>query len=1132
MEKDPLYTKIIEKLNGHLDSQIFQSCAGDLLRNIYPGLVPYTGGDDAGMDGAIPDFINEPYPLIVTTSEDAIGNLTRNLNQYISERKKQRQAVFATSRKLTTTRKENLFRRAAELGFTLHQIHDQEWFAKALYRDSSWRKTLLDLTGNPSALSKIPLNPRSIIDLPLIGREKDLEWLTTTKFDRLLIGQPGSGKTFLLNKFVENDGGLFLVSENHQEIANDIRNMRPKNIIVDDAHLKIDLLTFLIHIRREINADFGIIASSWTGDEDQVAQALQIDIYSINQLDPLTREQLVTVINNAGLIGPDQLIKEIIDQSNGQPGLAFTLVQVCFSSGTKDIFLGDAINQSIKKYFSPIIGKKSISILAAFSIGGNAGLHKNLVSNALGISPVELRIIVSQLAAGGVIWSVNQDYLAVYPTALRYALVKDEFFSDLGFPKGIFTALFENSPSLPESISVLIGTKGSGAHVDEQFLRKKLVDLDSINLWEQYSALGKVETNWVFENFPEKASALAFLGLYYIPEKAIPLLLSSAINDNRPLNSSTDHPLRVIQDWIQSSQPGTEAAIGCRTKLLDGIINWFDCGGNQEVGFKALKEVFSPRYESTSSNPGNGMKITFRSGCLTISEINQLYPQWERALKLFKNIGNDNWGPFFEILSDWLYPAQLHGNPGKEICNEMRQFGERMLKDLVGLVKNHPVFLRQAKKVSKDAKINIKIKINPEVDALYPIENRKDFKSDMIIQKQKADELASAWSRCDPIHIAFKLSAYEREANKAHLVYPRWADYVCRLIAEKTTIPLKWCQAGINADLTGDLVIPFLRKSIEQDDPEWINYAYRCLRLPLCSGSTISIILTLNSPPPDLLQQAIQVLNESTYKTNIVENTCFREIVPVETMRLLLNHNDPQIVNAAAYGEWGSNPQGIVRLELYKDWRDAVVEKGLSGYWLSEVFAKDSEIAYAWLLTNINKISWIDYSEDVQTVSTAIRGLNTANKLELLRIMKPDIHLANLVRIIVGDDIDLYRALLNNKALSTLHLEPLFGNPDNEIWITKAKEALTNGNPPEEIALASIYGTYSHAISWTGHESNMWQEWNNRFSSLQKDCDTRIQKIGDEGIKFSKARRQKALEEEKFEEIYGLDDQRRRRNFL
>jgi hypothetical protein len=565
---------------------------------------------------------------------------------------------------------------------------------------------------------------------------------------------------------------------------------------------------------------------------------------------------------------------------------------------------------------------------------------------------------------------------------------------------------------------------------------------------------------------------------------------------------------------------------------MDGIVKWFECGGNQEVGIKALKGVFSPRYESTSSNPGNGMRITFRSGCLTISEINQLYPQWERAVKLVENIGNEDWGTFFEILSDWLYPAQLHGNPGKEICNEMRHFGERMLKDLVGLVQNHPVFLRQAKQVSKYSKINITIQINPEFDALYPIENRKDFKDDKILQKQKADELASTWSKCDPIHIALKLSAYEREANKAHLFYPRWTDYVCRVIADKTTIPLQWCQAGINANLTGDLIIPFLRKSIEQNDLKWINYAFRCLRLPLCSGSTISLILTLDSPPPDLIQKAIDLLSESPNKINIIENSCFRGNVPIETMRLLLKHNDPQITNVAAHREWGSDPEGKIRPELYEDWRDAVVEKGLSDYWLSDVFEKDSEIAYAWLLTNINKISWIDYSEDIQTASAAIRGLHAANKLELLRIIKPDIHIANLVRIIVGDDIDLYRALLNHKALSLLHLEPLFGNPDNEIWIAKAKEALTNGYPPEEIALASIYGAYSHAISWSGHESNMWQEWTNRFSSLQKDGDVRIKKIGIAGLKFSEAHRQQALKEEKFEEVYGLDDQRRRRKFL
>jgi len=60
----------------------------------------------------------------------------------------------------------------------------------------------------------------------------------------------------------------------------------------------------------------------------------------------------------------------------------------------------------------------------------------------------------------------------------------------------------------------------------------------------------------------------------------------------------------------------------------------------------------------------------------------------------------------------------------------------------------------------------------------------------------------------------------------------------------------------------------------------------------------------------------------------------------------------------------------------------------------------------------------------------------------------------------------------------------------------------------------------------------MWQEWINRFTYLQKDGDSRIQKIGDEGIKFSETHRQQALKEEKFEEVYGLDDQRRMRRFL
>jgi hypothetical protein len=51
MQRDPFYRQIIEKLQGTLDPDLFEDCAADLLRAVYPTLVPIRGGTDAGMDG-------------------------------------------------------------------------------------------------------------------------------------------------------------------------------------------------------------------------------------------------------------------------------------------------------------------------------------------------------------------------------------------------------------------------------------------------------------------------------------------------------------------------------------------------------------------------------------------------------------------------------------------------------------------------------------------------------------------------------------------------------------------------------------------------------------------------------------------------------------------------------------------------------------------------------------------------------------------------------------------------------------------------------------------------------------------------------------------------------------------------
>ena len=292
MPHDPFYIDILDGLNGNLDPNVFEACVADLLRSIYPALVPIRGGGDAGMDGAIADLSGVPFPLVTTTSSDAIGNLTRNLNSYVKYGGERRNVVFATSRDLTPRRKRNLEKRAHELGFTLIQTHDQTAIADLLYRDLRWCRELLGLTGTPPALSRIPLTVRPMISQVLIGREESLDWLQSQTSDCLLTGQPGSGKTFLLRQLALDAHGLFLVSDNREEIANAIRAQDPQLIMVDDADIYPDSLTSLRQLREELGANFIILAACWEGRRAVVTERLNITSTRIHMLDLLEREQI------------------------------------------------------------------------------------------------------------------------------------------------------------------------------------------------------------------------------------------------------------------------------------------------------------------------------------------------------------------------------------------------------------------------------------------------------------------------------------------------------------------------------------------------------------------------------------------------------------------------------------------------------------------------------------------------------------------------------------------------------------------------------------------------------------------------------------------------------------------------
>jgi len=354
MKRDPFYQLIIDRLNAPLDAEVFERCAADILRHDFATLVPIRGGNDNGMDGAIADGEGEPFPLVSTTSEDVSGNLGRNLTTYVTEGGTRRKAILATSQELTDRRRFNLKKKALELGFVLISIYTQSAMADRLYRNSHWCHELLGLTGAPPALSIVPMTVRPLMSSALIGRDDDIKWLHVTDGDRLIMGQPGCGKTCILRTFAEQNTGLFAVSEDRGEIAAAFRDQQPTAIIVDDAHLKLGLLASLRQMRTELGASFDIVASCWPGQNDKanVMQALAITEHKVREIELLSRDDIVAVIASAGITGSIELVRELVDQAEGKPGLAVTLAHLCLQGGVREVIVGDALS----RYVNPSLG--------------------------------------------------------------------------------------------------------------------------------------------------------------------------------------------------------------------------------------------------------------------------------------------------------------------------------------------------------------------------------------------------------------------------------------------------------------------------------------------------------------------------------------------------------------------------------------------------------------------------------------------------------------------------------------------------------------------------------------------------------------------------------------------------------
>ena len=308
---DRHHKAILNALNGDLDPTVFEACAEDLLRRVWPGLVPVRGGNDHGFDGAVADTRGRaPFPLISTTAKDLTGNLRRNLRRAQQQNPTLDRALFATSRVVTPRTRKTLHDQAGSLGVTLVQIADQDWFAQELYRAPAWSKRLLGVTGHPPALSQFPKSRRPILGDRILGRERVVRWLLERAGDCLLVGSPGSGKTFLLQGLVQQGEALFKVGDDPTQIANDLRELMPAAVIIDDAHSNPEQVDRFIQLRQDVASDARIIATSWPSHAAEVKNALQIGTSEVRDLDSpddlLDADTMIQIIKSTGLRGAER----------------------------------------------------------------------------------------------------------------------------------------------------------------------------------------------------------------------------------------------------------------------------------------------------------------------------------------------------------------------------------------------------------------------------------------------------------------------------------------------------------------------------------------------------------------------------------------------------------------------------------------------------------------------------------------------------------------------------------------------------------------------------------------------------------------------------------------------------------
>jgi hypothetical protein len=1121
--KDPFHQQILEALGRHLDAQVFEACIADLLRDEFPGLVPVPGGDDAGMDGAIADGKGEPYPLVCTTGEDVARNLRDSLDAFLDRGLSSRKVGFATSRTLTPPETRELFRLAQEKGFKLLQVFERSALADLLYHKTVWCKRLLGLSGTPSALSVVPLSRRPQIDIELKGREEDAEWLRNTPGDRVVLGLPGSGKTYLFSSLIRSDWpALFLVSDDDTAIANAARDQKPGIVIVDDAHVSPDRLVRLRRLRDEIQGEFEIVASSWPGASADVIEAIGgLPESRIHNLGLLPRAQILEIYHDLDVRPRDEILRDLVSQAGNKPGLAVTIALLWRQGEWQKILDGTVLSRTLLALFKGLTGGEIADVLAAFSLGGRRGMGLEAVAGFLEIPSRAVRKIAADLAAGGVLSEVNAERLAVNPQVLRSALLRQIFFT--GSPIRLdYRKLLPSAPSFAESVGEIMAARAYGAVVPMEDLHGLVLQSGSRQAWSTLAVVSEEDARWVLENYPDGLLNVASDLLHLIPRMVIPRIFRTAemtrLREPRP-----DGLMNVLSSWVQELEVPAEEWTRRRRMVAQAAKIFLLDGGDRGIAIQGICIGLNPTVQGSSQDPGLGTIITMRSGLLPVESLQELESIWEETQDAVQEIDAASWRHLSSLLWDWLNPeyASRGASVAEDTRRIMRGFVSRIVRDLALRTGNSPGLRAGMERLASGSGLRLELDVDPVFELLYPkpgVDPRSRVEEEAA-QIKAINALAVEWAKESPREVAKRIAFYEQEALRAAQDWLQNMQALCQSLAESVDAPENWLDPLLREGLRRHLISPFLQRAVELRREGWEDWlAFYLDREPLV-WTAISVILQLPDPPPQLLSHALLKAVEDMM---LVEILCLQKRVPLSTLRLLLGLPSWETALAAAVGEWCADQQGEVREEVRPEWQAAILRAKTGEtvgfqYWLGIILTSNADLAFDWLQSRLkdSDLPWSFMGDS--PFSRAASALRETQRKKLLEELKPASLLQSLIPALIRRDEELFRRLLDIPSLADYHLEPL-GGPQAPGWESFARAALDAGYDPEAIARAALGTSYS----WAGSGLEYWEQWDQAFAAFENHPREDLREVVRIGRKYVQDEIAKARKLQRQFELYGV----------